>query len=195
MILQQSKTVLQPIIHGGGSRLLHTRLIPATHHICASSCRPRYVSLIAAQLLSTFAAAGDLAGSSSRHGRNIHFDPRSVFRICCIISYILTTTQDLTPEARLLYSSESVIDILGYTPDELVNRSCWDFFPAQEIPYARKFHQERVIMDKAAVLVYCSVKSKEGEWIGCECCFTIVYDVMIVCTSRYRQGESSQGRY
>ncbi|QIX00941.1 hypothetical protein AMS68_006458 [Peltaster fructicola] len=104
------------------------------------------------------------------------------------------TIHDLTPEARLLYSSDSVIDILGYTPDELVNRSCWDFFPQQELPYARKFHQKRVVMDKAAVLVYCRVRSKSGEWIGCECCFTIVYDVMIVCTSRYRQDESSEGR-
>lgn len=47
-------------------------------------------------------------------------------------------------------------------------------------------------MDKAAVLVYCSVRSKTGEWIGCECCFTIVYDVMIVCTSIYKRGGRSE---
>lgn len=47
-------------------------------------------------------------------------------------------------------------------------------------------------MDKAAVLAYCRVKDKEGRWVGCECCFTIVYDVMIVCTSVYKRGISSQ---
>ncbi|KAI6823509.1 hypothetical protein KC332_g4594 [Hortaea werneckii] len=101
---------------------------------------------------------------------------------------------DLTPEARILYSSDSVIDILGYTPDEIVNRSAWDFFPPEELPYAQKFHEKRVSMDKAAVLAYCQVRNKQGEWTGCECCFTIVYDVMIVCTSIYRQGLASQKR-
>lgn len=98
---------------------------------------------------------------------------------------------DVTPEARILYSSDSVIDILGYQPDELVNRSCWEFFPEDELPYAQSFHQKRVSMDKAAVLAYCRMKSKTGEWVGCECCFTIVYDVMIVCTSVYEKSERS----
>ncbi|GAB7362957.1 hypothetical protein MBLNU230_g3253t1 [Neophaeotheca triangularis] len=101
---------------------------------------------------------------------------------------------DLTPEARILYSSDSVIDILGYTPDEIVNRSCWDFFPPEELPYAQQFHQKRVSMDKAAVLAYCRVKDKQGKWVGCECCFTIVYDVMIVCTSIYMKGTNSERR-
>lgn len=49
-------------------------------------------------------------------------------------------------------------------------------------------------MDKAAVLAYCKVRNKQGDWTGCECCFTIVYDVMIVCTSIYRQGLASQSK-
>ena len=47
-------------------------------------------------------------------------------------------------------------------------------------------------MDKAAVLAYCRVKCSDGSWVGCECCFTVVYDVMIVCTSIYRRGIASQ---
>ncbi len=112
------------------------------------------------------------------------------------LTYLLTDLlADLTPVARILYSSDSVIDILGYTPDEVVNRSCWDFFPAEQLPYARKFHQNRVSMDKAAVLAYCRVMDKLGEWVGCECCFTIVYDVVVVCTSIYKRGRSTQGEY
>ncbi|GAB7351939.1 hypothetical protein MBLNU459_g2475t1 [Dothideomycetes sp. NU459] len=101
---------------------------------------------------------------------------------------------DLTPEARILYTSESIVDVLGYTPDEIVNRSCWEFFPEEELPYARAFHKRGIRMDKAAALSYCSVRTKQGDWIGCECCFTIVYDVMIVCTSVYRGGLASQKR-
>ncbi|KAL1296986.1 hypothetical protein AAFC00_004583 [Neodothiora populina] len=101
---------------------------------------------------------------------------------------------DLTPEARILYSSDSIVDVLGYTPDEIVNHSTWEFFPEEELPYARKVHARGIAMDKAAVLAYCRVKDRQGHWIGCECCFTIVYDVMIVCTSVYRTGTESQKR-
>lgn len=107
----------------------------------------------------------------------------------------LTTWPDLTPEARILYSSDSVIDILGYTPDEIVNRSAWEFFSKDELPYAQEFHRRRVVMDKAAVLAYCNVMSKGGEWVNCECCFTIVYDVMIVCTSIYLRGGKADSEF
>ncbi|KAK4548383.1 hypothetical protein LTR36_010254 [Oleoguttula mirabilis] len=101
---------------------------------------------------------------------------------------------NLTPDARILYSSDSVVDILGWTPDQIVNKSAWDYFPKEELPYAQKFHEERVSMDKAAVLAYCRVRSSDGGWVGCECCFTVVYDVMIVCTSVYRRGLASEKR-
>ncbi|EGP87220.1 uncharacterized protein MYCGRDRAFT_109561 [Zymoseptoria tritici IPO323] len=101
---------------------------------------------------------------------------------------------DLTEEAKVLYSSDSVVDILGYTPDELVNRSAWDFFALDDLPSARRFHARRVASDKAAVLAYCRIKDKSDQWVGCECCFTIVYDVMVVCTSIYKRGMRSDQR-
>lgn len=81
-----------------------------------------------------------------------------------------------------------MVDILGYTPDEIVNRSAWEFFALDELPFAKDFYQKRVATDKAAVLGYCRVKDSHGNYVGCECCFTIVYDVMVVCTSIYRRG-------
>lgn len=108
---------------------------------------------------------------------------------------LLTAWSDLTPEAHILYSSDSVIDILGYTPDEIVNRSAWNFFSKDELPYAQEFHRKRVVMDTAAVLAYCNVLAKDGQWITCECCFTIVYDVMIVCTSIYQRGGKSESKW
>ncbi|KAJ9635816.1 hypothetical protein H2201_000189 [Coniosporium apollinis] len=104
------------------------------------------------------------------------------------------TIHDLSPEARILYSSDSIVDILGHTPDEVLNRSCWNFFHPDEIPYAQEFHKRGVTLDKAAVLAYCQIKNRNGQWVGCECCFTVVYDVMVVCTSIYRRGMTSQKR-
>ena len=101
---------------------------------------------------------------------------------------------DLTDDAHILYSSDSIVDILGHTPDEVVNRSVWQFFHPDEIPLAKAQHSRGVRLDKAAVLSYCRLKNRQGEWVGCECCFSIVYDVLVCCTSVYRQGIQSQSK-
>ncbi|KAF2684488.1 hypothetical protein K458DRAFT_302778 [Lentithecium fluviatile CBS 122367] len=104
------------------------------------------------------------------------------------------TIHDLTEDAHILYSSDSIVDILGHTPDEVVNRSCWEFFHPDEVPVAKKLHSRGVRLDKAAVLSYCRIKNRQGDWVGCECCFSVVYDVMVCCTSIYRHGMNSQKR-
>ncbi|KAI9851094.1 MAG: hypothetical protein M1838_004526 [Thelocarpon superellum] len=101
---------------------------------------------------------------------------------------------DLSGDARLLYTSDSIIDILGYGPQEVIGRSCFDYFHPDEIPFARSVHGRGVQMDKAAVLNYCRIRSKYGHWVGCECVFTVVYDVLVASTSIYRRGMKSQKR-
>lgn len=104
------------------------------------------------------------------------------------------TIHDLSEEARILYSSDSIVDILGHTPDEVVNRSSWEFFHPEEVPVAKELHSRGVRLDKAAVLSYCRIRNRQGDWVGCECCFSVVYDVMVCCTSIYHRGPSSQKR-
>ncbi|CAN9106078.1 unnamed protein product [Alternaria alternata] len=104
------------------------------------------------------------------------------------------TIHDLSDDAHILYSSDSIVDILGHTPDEVVNRSVWQFFHQDELPLARAHHSRGVRLDKAAVLSYCRLKNRQGEWVGCECCFSVVYDVLVCCTSIYRHGMQSQKR-
>lgn len=101
---------------------------------------------------------------------------------------------DLSPEARILYSSDSIVDILGFSPDEVVNRSCWDFFHPDELPLARATHGRGIDTDKAAALSYCRMRDRDGHWLGCEIVFTVVYDVMVGCTSIYRRGLRSESR-
>lgn len=87
-----------------------------------------------------------------------------------------------------MYASDSIVDILGHTPDQVVNRPSWDFFHEAELPVAKQLHERGVNLDKAAVLAYCQLRNNVGQWIGCECCFTIVYNVMVVCISVYERG-------
>ncbi|KAL6717193.1 hypothetical protein ACLMJK_005108 [Lecanora helva] len=104
------------------------------------------------------------------------------------------TIHDLSLDARILYASTSIEDILGYNPQEVVGKSCWEYFHPDEIPFARAIHGRGVQLDKAAVLNYCQIKNRDGRWVGCECVFTIVHDVLVGCTSVYRRGTKSHLR-
>ena len=99
---------------------------------------------------------------------------------------------DLSEDARILYSSDSIVDVLGHTPDEVVNRPAWDFFHPSEIPLAKRLHSRGVDLDKASVLAYCQILNREGRWVTCECCFSVVYDVMVCCISSYRRDPGSE---
>jgi PAS domain-containing protein len=86
------------------------------------------------------------------------------------------------------------VDILGYQPHEVTGRSCFDYFHPDEVPFARHQHDRSVRLDKATSLHYAGIMGKDGQWVSCEFVFTVVYDVLVACTSIYRQGLESHGR-
>lgn len=104
------------------------------------------------------------------------------------------TIHNLSPDANILFVSDSIVDILGYQPQDVQGKSCFDYFHPEEVPFARSVHSRGVLLDKAAVLHYARIMSSDGQWISCECCFTIVHDVLVACTSIYRRGERSERR-
>ncbi|KAH7630671.1 hypothetical protein B0T09DRAFT_123523 [Sordaria sp. MPI-SDFR-AT-0083] len=104
------------------------------------------------------------------------------------------TIHNLTAEANILFASDSILDILGYHPDEVKGKSCFDYFHPDDVALARRVHQEGVLLDKAAVLHYTRIASRDGKWINCECCFTVVHDVLVASTSIYRGGLKSERR-
>jgi len=62
---------------------------------------------------------------------------------------------DLTPNGTILFASDSIEDVLGYQPEEVGGKSCFDYFHPKELPFARDKHGESVQFDNAAVLAYC----------------------------------------
>ena len=88
-----------------------------------------------------------------------------------------------------------MVDILGFYPEEVINHSSWDFFHPDEIPFAQAIYGRGISLDKAAVLNYAKIRSKDGQWIGCECVFSIVNDVLVGCVSRYTRGLKSQSMW
>lgn len=99
---------------------------------------------------------------------------------------------DLTPDARIKFCSDSIEDILGYTPTEVTGQCSWDFFHKDEVAFAKEIHSRGLDMDKAAVLNYCRIKHKDGSWIGCECVFTVVHDVLVTSVSVYKRGPKAR---
>jgi PAS domain S-box-containing protein len=134
--------------------------------------------------------------TESRYGDDFYFNPWYVASDTFFIGISRSSHfLDLTLDARLLYVSNSIVDILGYSPHEVIGKSCWEYFHPEEIPFAREIHGRGVKLDKAAVLTYCKIRDKHGFWVGCECVFTIVHDVLVACTSIYRRGWKSQSMY
>ncbi|KAI0409639.1 hypothetical protein F4802DRAFT_154250 [Xylaria palmicola] len=104
------------------------------------------------------------------------------------------TIHSLSRDANILFASESVLDILGYQPQEIQGKSCFGYFHPDEVPFARSVHNRGVLLDKAAVLHYARVLSKDGRWVKCECFFTVVHDILVACTSIYHRGKKSERR-
>lgn len=100
----------------------------------------------------------------------------------------------LDPSCKILYASDSITDVLGYLPSEVTNKSTFEFFHPDELPMVKNKHRDVIAMDHASVLAYVKVKNNEGEWLGCECIFSCVYDVIVAATTIYRQGPRSEGR-
>lgn len=87
-----------------------------------------------------------------------------------------------------MFASESIVDVLGFQPQDVINRSCFDYFHPDEVPVAKWQHTRGVHLDRAAVLHYARIRDRNNQWISCECVFTVVYDVLVACTSIYRVG-------
>jgi hypothetical protein len=96
------------------------------------------------------------------------------------------TIHDLTPEAKIMYASESISDILDFEPHEVIGKSWFECFHDNDTPNFRSIHSESVYLEKAAVIHYARIKKKDGQFQDCECVFTIVHDVLVSCTSIYR---------
>ncbi|CAL3965279.1 unnamed protein product [Diplocarpon coronariae] len=104
------------------------------------------------------------------------------------------TIHNLTPQANIMFASESVADTLGFQPEEIIGKSCFDYFHPDEVMNAKTIHNRGLHMDKAAVLNYARIWHRDGYWVGCECVFTIVYEVLVACTSIYRGDARNERR-
>jgi PAS domain S-box-containing protein len=111
------------------------------------------------------------------------------------MEHTFLTIHNLHPDANILYASDSIFEILGYSPQEVLGRSAFEYFHPEEIPYARSVHSRGVLLDKAAVLHYARLRSRDGRWVSSECVFSIVHDILFACISIYRCDAKSESTF
>ncbi|KAF6748489.1 hypothetical protein DFP72DRAFT_820090 [Ephemerocybe angulata] len=88
---------------------------------------------------------------------------------------------DFSQEARWLYMTDSVIDLLGFEPKELIGRPSLELVHPDEFPRVRQLHYDTIQMDKAAVLVYLRLRHKDPYkgYILCGISRTVVHNVLV----------------
>ncbi|SJL07801.1 uncharacterized protein ARMOST_11153 [Armillaria ostoyae] len=68
---------------------------------------------------------------------------------------------DFSQEAKWLYMTDSVVELLGYEPHELYGHPSLELVHPDEVNRVRKLHHDTIKADKAAVLVYLRMKHKD----------------------------------
>ncbi|KAF8157996.1 hypothetical protein B0H34DRAFT_437579 [Crassisporium funariophilum] len=88
----------------------------------------------------------------------------------------LTLTQ-----AKWLYLSDSVVELLGFEPHELLQKPSLDLVHPDEFPRVKQLHYDTIQQDKAAVLVYLRMRHKDPYkgYILCGVSRTVVHNVLV----------------
>ncbi|KAF9054888.1 hypothetical protein BJ165DRAFT_1337665, partial [Panaeolus papilionaceus] len=88
---------------------------------------------------------------------------------------------DFSQEAKWLYMTESVTDLLGFEPHELIGRPSLELVHPDEFPRVRRLHYDTIQQDKAACLVYLRMRHKDPYrgYVLCGVSRTVVHNVLV----------------
>ncbi|KAF9572148.1 hypothetical protein EC968_010234 [Mortierella alpina] len=88
---------------------------------------------------------------------------------------------DLTPRGNYLWISPSVEDVLGYTPEELIDTSPYDLVIKDDIPTTQANHAEGMLNDMVASQATVRYRHKDGYPVHMLCIFSICYEFIAAC--------------
>ena len=102
--------------------------------------------------------------------------------------------QSLTQDANLLFCSDSVTDVLGYEPPDLIGKSLFTLIHPEEKSKMAANWYAALLADSASVLVYCRLQTKQNIYVRCECVFTVVYDVTVTAVTLHLTQHAEERR-
>ncbi|CAO3573027.1 unnamed protein product [Mortierella alpina] len=88
---------------------------------------------------------------------------------------------DLSPEAYILWASDSIEDCLGYTPEEIAGMSAYSLLFKEDISVSRSSHHETVLNDFAASQAIIPFRRKDGGRTLVEVVYSTCHDFIICC--------------
>ncbi|KAK4519649.1 uncharacterized protein ATC70_009886 [Mucor velutinosus] len=89
---------------------------------------------------------------------------------------------DNTAEAKYLFVSESVTDILGYQPEELVGKGGYSILHPDEVQAISIVHRGNVKNERMSSVNTYRNRHKDGHYVLCDVVVHYCYDVLI-CTN------------
>ncbi|KIJ26687.1 hypothetical protein M422DRAFT_785173, partial [Sphaerobolus stellatus SS14] len=81
------------------------------------------------------------------------------------VSYIII--HDLSPEAKMLYLSPSLTEVLGFEPGDVLGTSSFDWMHPDEVEVVKQLHYDTIREDKAAAVAYLRVQNQEDAYVSC----------------------------
>ncbi|RDB14703.1 hypothetical protein Hypma_016356 [Hypsizygus marmoreus] len=99
---------------------------------------------------------------------------------------------DFSEQAKWLFMTNSVADLLGYEPHELIGRPSLELVHPDEFSRTKQLHYDTIKQDKAAVLVYLRMKHKipSRGYILCGISRTVVHNVLVGSVSFANPGKA-----
>ncbi|KAL0961483.1 hypothetical protein HGRIS_006425 [Hohenbuehelia grisea] len=88
---------------------------------------------------------------------------------------------DFAPEANWVFITDSVTDLLGYEPSDLLGTPSLQLVHPDEFPRVQKMHYNTIQEDKAAVIAYLRLRHKDPYKGYILCCIsrTVVHNVLV----------------
>lgn len=102
------------------------------------------------------------------------------------VSYIII--HDLSPEAKMLYLSPSLTEVLGFEPGDVLGTSSFDWMHPEEVETVKQLHYDTIREDKAAAVAYLRVKNQEDQYVPCVIQRSMVYNALIGSISFAKPG-------
>lgn len=91
------------------------------------------------------------------------------------------TIYDNSPDGRVIYASESIKELTGFEPAELVGREAFSLYHADDNDSIRKVHASNVHNEEMSSMATYRHKCKNGDYILVETVATYCYDILVTC--------------
>ncbi|KAI8140161.1 hypothetical protein BJV82DRAFT_671931 [Fennellomyces sp. T-0311] len=89
---------------------------------------------------------------------------------------------DNTATAKFIYVSESVTEVIGWSPEEMVGKGAYEFFHPAEMGALTRVHSANVMNEKMSSMVAYRTLHKDGHYVMVETLVHYCYDVLM-CTN------------